>query len=105
MQRGLVVFEQSDRIGSACVTNEIVKGFKVSGAAQVLGMFPSEIIRDLELERHGLSYRLRDLEVFIPFPDGRHLFLYADAERTIARYRAGVGTRCGSISALRLVHD
>lgn len=85
-QRGLsvVVFERSDRIGGACVTNEIVKGFRVSGAAQVLGMFRAEVIRDLELERHGLTYRLRDPEVFIPFPDGRHLFLYADAERTMA---------------------
>jgi phytoene dehydrogenase-like protein len=85
-RRGLsvVVFERSDRIGGACVTNEIVKGFKVSGAAQVLGMFRSEIIRDLELERHGLTYWLRDPEVFVPFPDGQHLFLYADAERTMA---------------------
>jgi len=58
-RRGLsvAVFERSDRIGGACVTNEIIEGFRVSGAAQVLGMFRSEIIRDLELERHGLAYR------------------------------------------------
>jgi phytoene dehydrogenase-like protein len=80
----VAVFERSERVGGACVTNEIIPGFKVSGAAQVLGMFRAEIIRDLELERHGLAYRLRDPEVFIPFPDGQHLFLYADAERTMA---------------------
>jgi phytoene dehydrogenase-like protein len=78
------VFERSDRVGGACVTNEIIKGFRVSGAAQVLGMFRAEIIRDLELERHGLTYWLREPEVFVPFPDGQHLFLYSDAKQTVA---------------------
>src|SRR5262245_56268120 len=89
-RRGLsvAVVERSNRIGAACVTNEILEGFKVSGGAQVLGMLRSEIIRDLELERHGLAYWLRDPEVFIPFPDGRHLFLYADAGRTMASIAA-----------------
>jgi phytoene dehydrogenase-like protein len=80
----VAVFERSDRIGGACVTNEIIPGFRVSGAAQVLGMFRAEIIQDLSLERHGLAYRLREPEVFVPFPDGRHLFFYGDAPRTIS---------------------
>ena len=80
----VAVFERSERVGGACITNEIIPGFRVSGAAQVLGMFRAEIIRDLELERHGLTYRLREPEVFVPFPDGRHLFLYRDAKQTMA---------------------
>jgi phytoene dehydrogenase-like protein len=80
----VAVFERNERVGGACVTNEIIPGFRVSGAAQVLGMFRAEIIRDLDLERHGLAYRLREPEVFVPFPDGRHLFFYGDASRTIA---------------------
>jgi phytoene dehydrogenase-like protein len=78
------VFERSDRVGGACVTNEILPGFKVSGAAQVLGMFRAEIIRDLELDRHGLTYRPREPEVFVPFPDGQHLFLHREARQTMA---------------------
>ena len=80
----VAVFERSERVGGACVTNEIMPGFRVSGAAQVLGMFRAEIIRDLELERHGLAYRPREPEVFVPFLDGRHLFFYGDTPRTIA---------------------
>ena len=79
----VAVFERSDRVGGACVTNEIIPGFRVSGAAQVLGMLRAEIIRDLGLEHHGLSYRLREPEIFVPFPDGRHLFFYGDAPRTV----------------------
>ena len=76
--------ERSDRIGGACVTDEIMPGYRVSGAAQVLGMLRPQVVQDLELERHGLRYRLREPEVFVPFPDGRHLFLYSEAAKTKA---------------------
>lgn len=76
--------ERSDRIGGACITDEIMPGYRVSGAAQVLGMLRPQVVQDLELERHGLRYRLREPEVFVPFPDGRHLFLYSEAAKTKA---------------------
>ena len=76
--------ERNDRIGGACITDEIMPGYRVSGAAQVLGMLRPQVVQDLELERHGLRYRLREPEVFVPFPDGRHLFLYSEAAKTKA---------------------
>jgi phytoene dehydrogenase-like protein len=78
-----LVLERSDRVGGACVTRELIPGFKLSTGAQVLGMLRQRIIDDLELERYGLRYHLREPEVFAPFPDGRHVFFYADAERTM----------------------
>jgi phytoene dehydrogenase-like protein len=80
----VLVLERRHRVGGACVTEEIAPGFRVSSAAQVLGMLRPQIIADLELARHGLVYTLRDPEVFVPFPDGKHLFLYDDIERTAA---------------------
>jgi phytoene dehydrogenase-like protein len=80
----VIVFERADRYGGACITDEIMPGFKVSGAAQFLGMLRPEIIADLELQRHGLKVQLRDPEIFVPFPDGKHLFFYNDTARTIA---------------------
>jgi phytoene dehydrogenase-like protein len=79
----VAVLERCDRIGGACVNKELIPGFKVSMGAQVLGMLRQRIIDDLELERHGLRYHLREPEVFVPFPDGKHLFFYADRERTV----------------------
>jgi phytoene dehydrogenase-like protein len=78
-----IVFERSDRIGGACITRELIPGFKVSVAAQLLGMLRQRVIDDLELERHGLRYRFREPEIFAPFPDGRHVFFYADPGRTV----------------------
>ena len=63
-----LVLERSDRVGGACVTRELIPGFKLSTGAQVLGMLRQRIIDDLELERHGLRYHLREPEVFVPFP-------------------------------------
>jgi phytoene dehydrogenase-like protein len=80
--------ERSDRLGGACITDEILPGYRVSGAAQVLGMLRPQVVADLELERHGLRYRLREPEVFVPFPDGRHLFLYSEAAKTKASIAA-----------------
>jgi phytoene dehydrogenase-like protein len=76
--------ERAERIGGACITDEIMPGYRVSGAAQVLGMLRPQVVADLDLERRGLRYRLREPEVFVPFPDGQHLFLYSDAERSKA---------------------
>jgi phytoene dehydrogenase-like protein len=78
-----IVFERSDRIGGACITKELLPGFKVSAAAQLLGMLRQRVIDDLELERHGLRYKFREPEIFVPFPDGQHVFFYADATRTM----------------------
>ncbi|MGD9509042.1 MAG: phytoene desaturase family protein [Geminicoccaceae bacterium] len=79
-----LVLERSDRIGGACITTELIPGFKVSMAAQVLGMLRQRIVEDLELEQHGLRFRFRDPEIFVPYPDGRHVFFYPDAARTVA---------------------
>ena len=48
----VVVVERSDRIGGACVTDEIAPGFKVSAAAYVSGLFRPQII-----EEHALAFR------------------------------------------------
>jgi phytoene dehydrogenase-like protein len=79
-----LVVERSDRIGGACITSEIIPGFRVSMAAQLLGMLRQRIIDDLELERHGLRFRFRDPEIFVPFPDAQHVFFYPDTPRTVA---------------------
>src|SRR2546423_6529923 len=72
----VLLVERSDRIGGACITRELIPGFKVSAAAQVLGMLRQRVIDDLNLERFGLRYRHRDPEIFVPFPNGKHVFYY-----------------------------
>lgn len=85
----VAVVERSDRVGGACVTDEIAPGFRLSSAAYVSGLFRPQIIEDLELEKHGLRQIAFDPQQFCPFPDGRYLLLWSSVERTsveIARF-------------------
>src|SRR5207244_3920121 len=49
----VLVLERRHVVGGACVTEELWPGFKVSTAAYVNSLLRPEIIRDLELARHG----------------------------------------------------
>ena len=49
----VLVLERRDVVGGACVTEEIWPGFKVSTASYVNSLLRPEIIRDLDLNRHG----------------------------------------------------
>src|SRR5262249_58279289 len=40
--------ERAERIGGACITDKILPGYRVSGAAQVLGMLRPQVVDDLE---------------------------------------------------------
>jgi phytoene dehydrogenase-like protein len=50
----------------------------VSTAAYVNSLFRPEIIRDLDLKRHGFAMLPRNPSSFSPFPDGRYLLLGPD---------------------------
>src|SRR6516162_9485479 len=87
----VLVLERRELVGGACVTEEIWPGFKVSTAAYVNSLFRPEIIRDLDLKRHGFAMLPRDPSSFTPFPDGRYLMLGPDADlnrREIAKFSA-----------------
>src|SRR3989442_3997811 len=83
-QAGLrvVVVERSDRIGGACVTDEVAPGFKVRAAAYVSGLLRQQIIEDLELAKFGLRQVAFDPQGFCPFSDGKYLMPWSDEEKT-----------------------
>ncbi|MBI3463730.1 MAG: NAD(P)/FAD-dependent oxidoreductase [Planctomycetes bacterium] len=76
----VLVLERRELVGGACVTEEVWPGFKVSTAAYVNSLLRPEIIRDLELKRHGFELLPRNPSSFTPFPDERYLLLGPDAE-------------------------
>jgi phytoene dehydrogenase-like protein len=85
----VIVLEAQDRVGGASVTEEPWSGFKVSTAAYVVSLFRPEIVRDLELGRHGYRLLRRDPSSFTPLPDGRHLLMGPDPDlnrREVARF-------------------
>src|SRR3954464_11994004 len=87
----VLVLERRDVLGGACVTEELWPGFKVSTAAYVNSLLRPEIIRDLELKRHGFKMLHRNPSSFTPFPDGRSLMLgpnKAMTHKEIAKFSA-----------------
>nr|XP_039257173.1 pyridine nucleotide-disulfide oxidoreductase domain-containing protein 2-like [Styela clava] len=79
------VFERRHVVGGAAVTEEIVPGYKFSRASYVLSLLRPRIIKELNLEKHGLKVHLRQTVAFTPIlEDGvngkppRSLCLYPD---------------------------
>ncbi|ACL66774.1 amine oxidase [Anaeromyxobacter dehalogenans 2CP-1] len=87
-QRTLVL-EALDRVGGASGGDEPWPGFRVSTAAYVVSLFRPEIVRELDLARHGYAVLPRDPSSFTPLPDGRSLLLGPDPalnQREIAKF-------------------
>jgi phytoene dehydrogenase-like protein len=80
--RKVLVLERRELLGGCCVTEEVWPGYKVSTAAYVNSLLRPEIIRDLDLKKHGFEMLPRSPSSFTPFPDGRSLLMGPDKELT-----------------------
>jgi phytoene dehydrogenase-like protein len=80
-----VVLERRDVLGGAAVTEEIVPGFRFSVASYVVSLLRPEIVRELELPRHGLEILPLD-GTFTPL-DGDYLWRVNDHARTVRELR------------------
>src|SRR5437870_11437506 len=80
--RRVLVLERRELVGGCVVTEEPWPGFKVSTASYVNSLFRPEIIRDLDLRRHGFAMIPRSPSSFTPLPDGRYLLMGPDKEMT-----------------------
>ena len=65
----VLVLEQRHVLGGAAVTEEVVPGFRFSVASYVVSLLRPEIIRELDLPRHGLHILPLD-GTFTPVPEG-----------------------------------
>ncbi len=79
-----LVLERRPIVGGACVTEEIAPGCRASTTSYIASMLRPEVIRDLELARHGLRMVPCDPALFVPFPDGTAVPWWSDRERTVA---------------------
>src|SRR5436190_6448380 len=87
----VLVLERRELVGGACVTEEVWPGFRVSTAAYVNSLLRPEIIRDLDLKRHGLEILPRNPSSFTPFPDDRYLLMGPDPDlnrREVGKFSA-----------------
>src|SRR6185312_14281204 len=79
----VVVLEARYLVGGACVTEELIKGAKFSSCAFVQGTFRPEIVNELKLRDFGLEMTAPDVQGLPIFPDGSHVCLWQDLDRTV----------------------
>jgi phytoene dehydrogenase-like protein len=79
--RKVLVLERRHVLGGAAVTEEVFPGFKFSVCSYVVSLLRPEIIRELDLPRHGLEILPLD-GTFTPMPDGNYLWRMNDHART-----------------------
>src|ERR1700737_4225826 len=65
----VLVLERRHVLGGAAVTEEVFPGFKFSVCSYVVSLLRPEIIRDLDLPRHGLEILPLD-GTLTPMPSG-----------------------------------
>jgi phytoene dehydrogenase-like protein len=84
----VLVLERRYVLGGAAVTEEVFPGFKFSVCSYVVSLLRPEIIRELDLPRHGLEILPLD-GTFTPMPNGDYLWRvndHAKTRREIARH-------------------
>jgi phytoene dehydrogenase-like protein len=69
----VTVLERRRVVGGAAVTEEFHPGFRNSVASYTVSLLNPKVIRDLELQRHGLRVVERRLANFLPLDDNSYL--------------------------------
>jgi phytoene dehydrogenase-like protein len=82
----VVVLERRHVLGGAAVTEEIFPGFFFSECSYVVSLLRPEIIRELDLPRHGLEILPLD-GTFSPMPNGDYLWRVNDHAKSIRDIR------------------
>lgn len=89
-RKGLKVgmFERRNVVGGAAVTEEFHPGFRNSTCSYAVSLLHPKIIRDLELERHGLDIQKEEHPALIFGANGDYFFACDDEERFVAQVAA-----------------
>ncbi len=77
-----LVLERRAQVGGSAITEEFHPGFRCSILAHNTGPLRADIVRDMQLEQHGLKLTTPDVSTVSLLPDGRALVLYSDAKKT-----------------------
>lgn len=77
-----LVLERREVVGGACVTEEIHPGFRCSTLANSTGPLLPQIVKDLQLQQHGVEFIKPAVRVLALNPNGESISIYEDAKRT-----------------------
>ena len=79
----VLVLERREMVGGACVTEEMIPGFKFSTAAMFLGLLQPKVVQDLKLSEYGYEAYSADPPDLLLFPGERYLCCWKDPDRLL----------------------
>ena len=79
-----LVLERRPQVGGAAITEEFYPGFHASVLAHSAGPLRPDVVRDMQLEQHGLRWITPAVTLTALSPDASPLILYRDLERAAA---------------------
>ncbi|MFQ5878166.1 MAG: phytoene desaturase family protein [Acidobacteriota bacterium] len=77
----VLVLERRHIVGGACVTEELIPGYRTSRTSYVASLLLPEVIRDFRLREYGFHLNVPEPHSLQPLPDGRCILWWADPER------------------------
>jgi len=82
-----LLLERRDAVGGCAAEHELAPGFRVPTLAHRTGPLRADVVNDLRLADHGLSFVTRPVRVTALAPDGRALALFSDATAAVGAIR------------------
>jgi phytoene dehydrogenase-like protein len=95
--RSVLVLEAANQVGGAALTREFAPGFRVSAGAHLLHLMPADLLRELQLESHGLEWAARGMTTTALVPGGARLVL--GESQAVGRSHAGSESAGHGLSA------
>src|SRR5215470_14379061 len=77
-----LVLERRAQPGGAAITEEFHPGFHCSTLAHSAGPLRPDIVRDMELSKHGVQFITPEIACVSVSLDGRALVLYGDGKKS-----------------------
>jgi phytoene dehydrogenase-like protein len=82
-----LLVEQRDSVGGCATQHELAPGFRVPTLAHRTGPLRADVVNELQLANHGLSFVSRPIRMTALAPDGRALSFFADPTAAAAAMR------------------
>jgi phytoene dehydrogenase-like protein len=102
-----LVLERRNQVGGAAITEEFYPGFRSSVLAHSAGPLRPDVVRDMQLDKHGLKLIEPEVAVTSLSPNGTPLTLYNDSDRAaqeIAKFSSKDAARYGEFhTALKTI--
>ena len=83
-----LLLEQRAELGGCAAEGEIAPGFTAPTLSHSTGPVRRDVVEELQLYLHGLSFTDSAIDVSALSPDGRALTIYADSGKTAAALRS-----------------